>query len=146
MTDIISAPIDSEAVLAVLGPWETAKLDQLARKVIYRLSRRPAVGLFAEYSHSSLWGEYAHHVQMGDFEGVSDHLDDLAKEICETVAEAIPPHDMALFDHLAEAYGDPSAPVGVAYLVRQLSELVSERASQRDLERYSDDYRWYENL
>ena len=145
MTDLLSDPVDPEAVVAVLGPWEAAKLDQLARQVIHRLSRRRAIGLFAEYTHSSLWGEYAHHVQMGAFDGVSDHLDDIAKDICETVAKAIPPHDLTLFDHLAEACGDPSAPNGTAYLVRHLFDLVSERASLRDLERYSDDYRWYEN-
>lgn len=139
-------PMDPEAVLALLAPWEAARLDQLAKKVIHQLSRRPAMGIFDEYNHSSLWGEYAHHVQMGDFEGASDHLEDMAKDVCETVAETVPPHEMALFDRLADACGEVGETSAIAYLVRRLSEKVAERASRRKLWRYAEDYRWYEDL
>jgi len=35
---------------------------------------------------------------------------------------------------------------GYSYLVDKLKEEVEVKASVRDLERYSDDYRWYDNL
>lgn len=140
------APLSPEAVMALLGPWEAGKLDQLAQKVIHQLSRRQAMGLFDEYTHSSLWGEYSHHVQMGSFDGASDHLDDMAKDVCETVAGILPPHEATLFDHLAMACGEEGEAIGLDYLVRRLSEEVARRASRRNLGRYADDYLWYENL
>lgn len=139
-------PMDPEAILALLGPWEAAKLDQLAKKVVHQLSHRPAMGIFAEYRHSSLWGEYSHHVQMGYFEGVSDHLDDMAADVCETVAETVPCHEMQLFDRLAEACGEEDGMSGIIYLIEGLKDEVSSRAASRNLDRYADDYRWFENL
>lgn len=137
---------DPEVVVALLGEWERARLRELVRKVIRRLSRFSAAGLFAEYRYESLWGEYAHDVQNGPHEGFSSMLDDMAEEACEVVAETLPPHEMRLFDRLAEACGDTEGMAGVTYLIERLREEVSSAAAARNLDRYADDYRWYENL
>lgn len=137
---------EPEVVLALLGDWERTLLHELARKVIHRLSRTKASGLFAEYRYDSVWGEYSHHVQNGDFEGFSDMLDDMAEDVCQAVAEAVPPHEMRLFDHLAEACGDTAGMAGITYLIERLKGAVAAEAAQRNLDRYAEDYRWYENL
>ena len=118
MTHIINAdgsqcPTLSREVLAkILGPWEEAKLQELTRKVIHRLSRMKAAGLFSEYRHTSLWGEYSHHVQNGDFDGLSDGLDDIAADACEAVADTVPVHELHLFDQLAIADGAEAGMAG----------------------------------
>jgi hypothetical protein len=137
---------DPEVVLALLGEWEHARLRELRRKVIHRLSRMPASGLFSEYRYESLWGEYAHDVQNGDDEGFSLMLHDMAEDACEAVAETVPTHEMRLFDRLAEACGDIGGRTGITYLVERLKEEVSSAAAMRNLDRYAEDYRWYENL
>jgi hypothetical protein len=131
---------------AVLGPWQKVRLQQLARKAIHRLSRIGASGVFGGYSYDSVWGEYSHHIQNGEFSGFSDLLEDMAADACAAVAEAVPEHEMHLFDQLALALGEVDGMSGYEYLVQELKDLVSTKASIRDLDRYSDDYRWYENL
>lgn len=137
---------DPEVVVALLGEWERARLRELARKVIYRLSRLPAAGLWSEYRYDSLWGEFAHDVQNGHNEGFSVLLGDMAEDACEAVAETLPSHEMQLFDRLATACGDTEGMAGVTYLVERLREEVSSAAAARNLDRYAEDYRWYENL
>lgn len=137
--------ISPEMIVALLGPWERETLKKLSRKVIHRLARLPAAGLFSEYTYTSVWGEYSHHVQNGYFERFSDLLDDLTEDACQAVAETVPAHEMRLFDRIAEARGDVGC-TGSSYLIDQLKEEVDGIASIRNLERYADDYRWYENL
>lgn len=132
--------------MAVLGPWEKVRMRELARKVIHRLSRLKASGLFAECSYDSVWAEYSHHVQNGDFDGFSDILDDLAAETCRAVADTVPAHEMHLFDQLAQVCGDEAGMTGHDYLVQELKDLVATKAAIRNLNRYADDYRWYDNL
>ena len=132
--------------MALLSDWERARVRELSRKVIYRLSRIKAAGTFDEHRYSSIWGEYSHHVQTGPYEGFSELLDDMVENVCEGMAETVPPHEMQLFDRLAEACGDVDGMAGITYLVEQLKDEVAARASDRDLDRYADDYRWYENL
>jgi len=147
VTDPDTPPIaDPEVVVALLGDWERARLRELRRKVIHRLSRMPASGMFSEYRYESLWGEYAHDVQNGDHEDFSLMLHDMAEDACEAVAETVPPHEMRLFDRLAEACGETEGMAGISYLVGRLKEEVSSAAAARNLDRYADDYRWYENL
>lgn len=132
-------------VIAVLGPWEKGTLDRLARKVVHRLSRITAAGLFAEHQYSSVWGEYSHSLQTGPYEEYSSILDDMVTDTCETIAETVPPHEMHLFDRLAAVCGADEGMSGITYLVERLKDEVSSRASLRNLDRYADDYRWFEN-
>lgn len=137
---------DPEVVVALLGEWERARLRELTRKVIHRLSGLPAAGLWSEYRYDSLWGEFAHDVQNGPNEGFSALLGDMAEDACVAVVEALPSHEMQLFDRLATACGDTEGMAGVTYLVERLREEVSSAAAARNLDRYAEDYRWYENL
>ena len=147
MKDPQTPPVaDAEVVVALLGDWERARLRELRRKVIHRLSRMPASGLFSEYRYESLWGEYAHDVQNGEYESLSPMLHDMAEEACEAVAETVPAHEMRLFDRLAEACGETEGMAGVTYLVERLKDEVSSAAAARNLDRYAEDYRWYESL
>jgi len=139
-------PLGPEDVVALLGDWERARLSDLARKVIHRLSRIRAAGLFAEYQYDSIWGEYSHDIQTGPYDDFSTQLEDMVDDACEAVAEHVAPYEMQLFDRLANACGDIDGMLGTTYLVMRLKEEVSSRAANRDLERYSDDYRWFENL
>lgn len=139
-------PPSPEMIEQVLGPWQKVRLQELARKAIHRLSRIGASGVFGSYSYDSIWGEYSHHVQNGDFDGVSNILDDMADDACRAVADTVPPHEMALFDHLAISLGEDDDMGGYDYLLQELKDTVEAKASVRDLERYSDDYRWYEKL
>jgi hypothetical protein len=134
-------PVD---VVSILGGWATATLDALAQKVIRRLSRIKAAGLFEEYRYTSVWGEYSHNVQTGDHEGFSDMLDDMVENACEAVVETVPRHEIQLFDRLAEACGEVDGMSGITYLVERLKDEVSSRASRRNLTRYADDIRWFE--
>ena len=142
----VPVPVDDEAVVALLGSWESARLRQLAQKVIRRLSRIEPAGLFSEYTFTSIWGEYSYYVQNGEFEGDFILLEDMAGDACEAIAKTVPSHEMQLFDRLAEACGEVEGMSGVTYLVERLKDEVSSHASARNLERYADDYRWFENL
>ncbi|WP_322895656.1 MULTISPECIES: hypothetical protein [unclassified Yoonia] len=135
-----------EIMLSALRPWELAKLQELTRKVIFRLSRMHASGLFPEHTYESIWGEYSHHIQNGPFEGFSNLFEDLVDDVSEDIANELPEHEKHLFDEIATASGEPGDNPGLGYLYAQLKEAVSSRASARDLNRYADDYRWYENL
>lgn len=135
-----------ELVAEILAPWEKAKVEELTRKAIHRLSHLQAAGLFSECNYTSVWGEYSHHVQNGDFSDFSDLLDDMAADACKAVADTVPPHELHLFDQLAAAFAEENDMSGFDYLFVQLKDAVSTRASARDLERYSDEYRWYDNL
>lgn len=131
---------------AALLDWQQAKLKELARKVIFRLSRIPASGIFPECEYNSIWGEYSHHVQYGYFDQVSDSFDDMAAVFCEAVAGTVPAHEVKLFDQLAAIYGEEKGMTGNTYLIEELKKAIQEHASKRDLERYAEGYRWYEKL
>lgn len=142
----VPEPVDPEAVVALLGLWESARIRQLAKKVIYRLSRIKPAGLFSERNYDSIWGEYSHYVQNSEYDEVLVLLDDMTSDTCEAVAKTVPSHEMQLFDRLAEACGEVEGMSGITYLIEHLKDEVSSRASARNLERYADDYRWFENL
>jgi hypothetical protein len=45
--------------------YARAEFEALTRRVIYRLQRSKASGIFGDYGYKTLWGEYCHEVQKG---------------------------------------------------------------------------------
>ena len=121
-------------------------MKELGHQATHQLTRIKASGMFAGHRYKSVWGEYSHHVQNGDYHEASDILDDMVAAVCKRIAETVPQHEIALFEKLAGILADDPQTPGIIYLSTELQEWVAERASWRNLERYSDDYNWYDNL
>ena len=131
-----------EIVEALLAHWERDRLGKLTRKVINRLTRIRASGIFSGYTYRSIWGEYSHHVQTGGYDTVSDLLDDLLHDECVAVVEGIPEHELLFFTALMAARGiedEDGEASSFLYLLETLKDAISSEASARDLERYSED-------
>jgi hypothetical protein len=59
-TDCLSCSMH-DAVLK----FAAARYEMLARRVIFRMQRMEAIGLYDDYRHKTLWDEYCHEVQEG---------------------------------------------------------------------------------
>jgi hypothetical protein len=114
--------------------WE--RFTALARKVIYRLQRVDASGIYGdEYRHKTLWDEFCHEVQ----EGPHDQLDSAWHMTLRPFLEAaITPlsanEKMVLFfatdeaDGLDEDMGEPFVTDAlIAEVMKELARLAGER-------------------
>lgn len=125
----------AEAFEKAVDSWAREKVSALAKLAIGRLTRLRASRSFAGYSYRSVWGEFSHDVQEGGFGDLSELLEDLARDVCGGVVAKLSPAEARLLRLWAEEED------------KQIDELVlgevSAIAANRDLARYSDDYRWY---
>lgn len=79
----------------------------LARKVIFRLRRLPASGIYDDGRlHRTLWDEYRHEVEHGSDEKVEWAWDQTLKPILDDIIDRIIPHSAKLLSVYAASMQD----------------------------------------
>lgn len=87
-----------EAVLT----YAQAEFDALTRKVIYRLQRFKASGIFSDdYAYRALWDEYCHEVQEGPHDLLQWAWEQTIKPFVDDVIERTPRHVAVLLSIFA---------------------------------------------
>jgi hypothetical protein len=90
--DCLSCPTH-DAVLK----FAAATYEMLARKVIFRLQRIKATGIYGDdYRHKTLWDEYCHEAQEGPYDLLGSIWDATIDSTLNFVTETIPSHEAAL--------------------------------------------------
>ena len=70
---------------------------KLARKIIFRLQRIDASGVYGDdYCHKTLWDEYCHEVQEGPYMLLEAAWDATIDPLFDAVIESIPPKEATL--------------------------------------------------
>jgi hypothetical protein len=122
--------------------FSKACLDALARKVVFRLQRVKAIGIYDEYEHRTLWDEYCHDVQNGPDDFFEQAWETTVDSAIHVVVEAIPRHEAALLTIAAiwnlgedtETYG--AASVAPELICRSLKDKIAKTAVDRDMARF----------
>lgn len=130
--------------------YAAVEFDKLVQRVIYRMQRFPAVGIYSDhYRYKSAWDEYCHEVQNGPFD-LPGHLgfspSSAWKESVEAwvmgVISSIPQHQSVLLTIAAmrhESLCEIADVAGSSFtdaLCEELTNMLSEQASMRDLDRF----------
>ena len=116
----------------------------LVRKVIFRLQRVAASGVYGDdYHHKTLWDEFCHEVQDGPYDPLERAWDATIDPILDTIGNAIP-HDEAVLLTIGAIWdlGEdeehlPSRPGAIPDLIRSnLRRVLIEVAGARDMSRF----------
>lgn len=79
----------------------------LVRKVVFRLQRWPASGIYGKYRpHKTLWDEYRYEVLHGPTEPYEWAWDETLNPILNDVIDRIPPHSAKLLSVYAASLQD----------------------------------------
>jgi hypothetical protein len=115
----------------------------LARKVIFRLQRIKASGIYGDdYQHKTMWDEYCHEVQEGPHDLLQSAWDDTVDSIIESVIEAIPRHEAVLLtiravcDQDREDEMQLGTQVAPDLMRNSLRQAVDEMAGARHMSRF----------
>jgi hypothetical protein len=81
--------------------YARAEFEVLTRKVIYRLQRFGASGIFEQYGYKTLWDEYCHGVQQGPHDLLQWAWDADITPFLEDVVERVPSHVAVLLSIFA---------------------------------------------
>ncbi len=113
----------------------------LARKVVFRLQRMKASGIYGDdFLHKTLWDEYCHEVQNGPVRQLEWAWDLTIDQILGPVAENVPPYEGALLTIAALWDLHAELPEDVTFdpdlIGRNLRRAVAEIAGKRDLARF----------
>lgn len=135
----------TDPVFDAMENWATSHVEMLANKAVYRLTRIKAAGLFSEYNFRSVWDEYSYDAKEGPHGGFSELLHDMMHDACSAIVEKIPPHEMGLYAVLAVALEDKPQNGPVWYLEELVRDQVGTLAYERNLQRYANDYKWWED-
>ena len=112
-----------------------AELVALTRRVVHRLKRTKATGIYGEdYRHRSLWKEYCHEVQEGPNEALQSAWDDTLDSILSDLVQNTPRNTAMLLSILAAwelEEQDEATIVGTVWpdgIVQLLKERLAEEA------------------
>lgn len=130
-----------EATQAAVRKYARIEIQALTRKVIFRLQRIPASGIFGDvYAYKSLWDEYCHEMQQGPHEILHHAWDQTLDPIIDELIDRIPKHSAALLSQYSTLDIDEAEdsdldeavwPEGMRVV---LSKRLSEQAGLRNLE------------
>ena len=82
---------------AAVLEFSSASYLSLARKVIFRLQRIDASGIYGDdYRHKTLWDEYCHEIQEGPYDLLENVWDVTIDPIVVEVVKAIPREEALL--------------------------------------------------
>ena len=134
-----------EATHQAVRAFSRDEVSSLARKVIYRLQRFPASGVYGDdLGHRTLWDEFCYEVQEGPFEGGLDispasAWEYMVREFVEAVQERIPNKLARLLsiyavweleEQLERSSGGAIWPEGIWLLIEAD---LKQRAAHRDM-------------
>jgi hypothetical protein len=135
-----------EGLKTAVNTFVSERIQQIARKVIYRLQRMPDPGSHPYGWHmETLWNLYSWDVQNGPIED-AELLADLVDEVVSAAVAALPEAEAVLLS-LGVAQETLPPPTRADHeIATAVTEKVSRTAARRNLDRYDPDFRWYDNL
>jgi len=145
MSDHINDDCWSCAVRDAAIKFAQAACRRLLRKVIFRLQRIKATGIYGDdYCHKTLWDEYCHEVQYGPHLVVEDAMEMTVESICDSTIEAIPNQEAVLLTvgavcDLDDDEDEPTSSriAATPHLIRRnLRRKLAELAGARNLARF----------
>src|SRR4051794_1514275 len=90
--DCLACPTHTAVLVFASTAYET-----LARRVIFRLQRIKATGIYGDdYQHRTLWDEYCHEVQEGPYEPLESAWEAAIDPILDSLIQKISPHEAVL--------------------------------------------------
>ncbi len=128
-----------------VSTYAATRFEVYARKVLYRLQRLKASGIFGDdYNHKTGWDEYCYEVQEGPHELLEQPWDHLIGSLLTDVVSKIP-HDEAVLLSIAVQYEDddwPPGPVGVCNdrIAVSIRRAVDGIAIDRNMDRFEEDW------
>lgn len=128
-----------EATQAAVRKYARTEIQALTRKVIFRLQRIPASGIFGdEYAYKSLWDEYCYEMQQGPHEILDYAWDQTLEQILGGIVDSVPKCSAVLLSIYAawdlDEEDDPALigtvwPDGMKQVIKnQLSKQASDRS------------------
>jgi hypothetical protein len=114
----------------------------LVRKVIFRLQRIEASGIFGnDYQHRTLWDEYCHENQNGPHDVLGYAWEATLGPILQYIIETVPHHEAVLLSigakwNLDEDIGNHAVDSDPDLIRRHLKQETIRAAMARDLSRF----------
>jgi hypothetical protein len=139
-----------ERAYQAVTAYSRSEFKALVPKVIHRLQRLPATGIYGDdYNYNTLWDEYCHEVQEGPFDlpwdwggSPATAWEQTIPAFINDVIDRIPPHAAVLLSVFARAELDEEDDAGLTGSIwldgiRQvLRNWVDEQAGGRSLHRF----------
>lgn len=97
----------------MVNAFARAEVEATCRRVIYRLQRLNASGIFGDdFSYKSVWDEFCHEAQEGPHEMLETAWDSLITPVIVDAIEKIPHETSVLLSYYAgETLDDVNAPI-----------------------------------
>lgn len=134
------------ATLDAVMKYTSAKIDALARKVVWRLQRIRANGVYGDdRRHRTLWDEYCHEVQHGPYELLGKAWEHTVTTVLDDAVDLVPDYELVLLTVGAGwviegqelSLNDQGNIAPCHDLVRRyLSDAVRSLAGARDMSRF----------
>lgn len=131
---------------AAVSTFASERIQQIAKKVIYRLQRIPDPGAHPYgWNMGTLWNLYSWDVQNGPIDD-AEFLTDMVEEAASSAVSALSdPEAVLLSLFVAQEAPHPNTRADHE-ITAAVVEWVSRFAMRRDMERYDPNFRWYDNL
>jgi hypothetical protein len=129
---------------AAVLEFAATRFQTLARKVVFRLQRNAATGIYGDdYQHKTMWDEYCHEIQNGPYDLLESPWNTTIDSICDSVVKAVPSSEAALltiramWDLDREDEGHSTTVLVAPDLIRcNLRQAVIELAAARNIWRF----------
>ena len=134
------------ALIAAIQGFATKREKHYASKAIYRLQRISS-GNAHPYGWpiGSVWNAYSWDVQNGPSE-YTETIIDIVESVVEDVIGQIPAEEVTLLASALSGGQTESGSDAASSVSESITDAISTTASQRDMDRFDPEYRWYENL
>ena len=137
---------EQKGLTDALAGFASLRLDELARKAIYRLQRTPDAGAHPYgWDMKTLWNLYSWNVQNGPIDG-AEMLEDMVTDEAEAVVAKLSHPEAVLLSAAVATEPLASDMRADDLIVKAVRDRISSLAAKRDLERFDPEYRWYENV
>lgn len=135
-----------EDLQTAVSTFALERIQQIVRKVIYRLQRMPDPGSHPYGWHmETLWNLYSWDVQNGPIED-AELLADLVDEVVSAAVALLPDAEAVLLTLGVAQEALPPNTRADHEIATAVTERVFRAAAKRNLDRYDPDFRWYDNL
>lgn len=133
--------VDAEAWSALLSFAED-KYGSLARKMVARLQKIPASGVFSDdYQHKTLWDEFCHDIQYGPYDLLEGAWDITILPLANDIIHLIPNSEGRLLTMATDNFAFEGKPVFFTpdLVCDQMLVTLRGIASKRDMGRFDPD-------
>ena len=129
-----------------LSAFARLRMPVLARKIVYRLQRLPASGIFGDdYQFKTMWDEVCWNVQNGSYDDeIDDAIDEVFSRLIGNEIREMPQAELNLLA-LSDPDFDPEMHDGTGnpdYVSEEIIAAVSILAGARNLVRFEPNEDW----